>query len=187
MDPTREFLYHGSVQKNLLELQPSNGKLFASPDFRVATIFLAGAQRAFCMPINGRMFAFIGDDREALLTRDCGGSIYVLTREAFHPVPGGNPSVEWFTTEKITPIMSFVYESSIAAMVAHGVQLHFVSLTMLNQIEAADRAGDLKNLDILVPVLAKGSENAIFRTLLLKHGPTLNPKPDSSSHMPPQL
>ncbi len=179
--------YHGSVQKNLLELPPREGKLFASPDFRVAAVFLAGAQKACCLPINGRIFAFIGDDREDLLTRDCGGSIYVLTREKFRPVPGGNPSLEWFTTEKISPMMSFAYESSIAAMIAHGVQLYFVSAPTVDEIQAADKAGSLIGSDFLISVLARPSENKILRTLLLKHGSRLKVKVETPSHVAPQI
>lgn len=179
--------YHGSVQKNLSELRPRDGKIFASPDPRVASIFLAGAQRAFCRPIGSRMFAFIADDREAVLSRDCGGAVYGLSGTQFRPVPGGNPSVEWFATEKIKPIMSFTYESSIAAIIAHGVQLYFVSLATLDQIEDVDKTGALLGSSILTSVLARESENKILRTLLLKHGSLPNTWARTPSHVTPQI
>lgn len=180
-------LYHGSVQKGLSELHPRDGKLFASPDFRVAAIFLAGAQRASCWPINGRIYAFIGDNREELLSRDCGGSVYVVPKSQFRPYPGGNPSLEWVAKDTVTPIMSFAYESSFAAIIAHGVQLYFVGLSRLDQIEAAGKKGSLLGAHMLVSILAEGSENDRLRTWLSKRGPTPSINAETSLNKSPQM
>jgi hypothetical protein len=179
--------YHGSVQKNLSELRPRNGRLFASPDFRVASVFLAGAQKACCLPVNGSIFAFIEDDREDVLTRDRGGSIYVVKSERFRPVPGGNPAVEWFTTEILSPMISFTYESSIAAIIAFGVQLYFVTIGTVDQIHAASQTGTLIGSDLLKSLLSGPSENKILRALLLKHGATRKIRAEPPSYVCPQI
>ena len=130
-------LYHGSSNKQIERFEPraertrdaSEGpKVFATPDKRMASIFIVGTDDSWANSgtYNDVPFLVIGD-RERFQKLDQGGVIYHLPSDSFETEPDkGLGKLEWTSGEPVTPSHKEQQHSAIDAMLEHGVQVYFV-------------------------------------------------------------
>ncbi|MFZ1009224.1 MAG: NUDIX domain-containing protein [Candidatus Sulfotelmatobacter sp.] len=137
-----KLLFHGSPRKDLLTLRPSGHRaLHASDDIRLAVAFLARPEHCYCVRSNGAVQVWVGESKEAFRRRDRGGSIYLVESHAFSPLRsdhGAEVFWEYTTHDTVSPVLRIDYASALAAFVAHGVQVQFVTVKSFRRFDATN-------------------------------------------------
>lgn len=151
--PTLEkppLLYHGSAHKELEELKPQGKSertdegelLYATPDFAIASIFLADGAHYGCGKFGKIPYAWIIANRDEFISHDKGGHIYVLSSDSFEINQGRGLGNEEYTSEEpVAPIKTVEYSSAIDAMIENGVQVYFIDQETYDKIQASQDHG----------------------------------------------
>ncbi len=152
------FLYHGSPHGGVEELNPSRKKqrdinegpkIFATPNLWLATLYMANESGKDCGTFNGTPYTLIIGSREEFIAKDKGGHIYVLPSDKFTSNPDkGLGRLEWTSDEKVKPIKTIEFKSTLDAIIENGVQVYFVDAETRAKIKNASDHGlaILKNL-----------------------------------------
>ena len=147
-----EFLYHGSPEENIDELEPRISKgtgekfgsfVYASPDLTTASFFLADIEQEWSAGRFGNIpYTLIPVPREEFIKMDKGGYIYVLPSEDFESDPErGLREYEWASKKAVKPLRKIKYSSALDAMIENGVQVYFVDQNTYKQIKESKDHG----------------------------------------------
>lgn len=145
-------LYHGSSNRSIEKFVPRSDKVrdasegprvFATPDKRMASIFIAGTDDSWT---HSGAFNYVPyiiiSDRERFERLDQGGAIYHLPSTTFENDPEkGLGGLEWTSREPVDPVEKEEHPSALDAMIGHGVQVYFVDTETFKAVNAADDHG----------------------------------------------
>ena len=146
-------MYHGSAHKNIEELEPKNQSvrdleegevIFATPDLALATIFMINSRfQTGSGKFNDVAYCYIVSSREEFIEKDKGGHIYVLPSDSFENDPHkGLGFDEWTSKQKVKPVKTIEYDSTLNAMIENGVQVYFVDESTHTRIEQSEDHGN---------------------------------------------
>lgn len=153
-----DILYHGSDNKNLFIIKPHNlsvrnsdegSVIFATPNQAYAYAFSIRPRGRYRQDIsrwtiNGvkTPWHITIDDETAFRNTDMGGAVYSVTTEQFildETFNHGTP--EWTTRTAVVPLNKVIFDSSLAAMIEQGLQVHFVTADVFDRIKKAEDHG----------------------------------------------
>lgn len=150
---TPKTLYHASPRKDLQRIEPRQGSrrgggpdeghvVFATPDKRLATIFLLKSDDTWTASgfvDDGAPYMLIAKDRDEFIKEDSGGAIYEFPGEGFTTDPDRGLGVrEWMSKHHIEPQAKEEHHSALEAMLVSGVRVYFVDKDTLKQFHAAN-------------------------------------------------
>lgn len=148
-----EVLYHASTHKDITLFEPRDesvrapgeGKLvFATPDQRVATMFLVPSEvgPSEIGMYGNRAISIINSTVEKFKAKDEGGAVYVLPSATFTTNPKlGMGKIEWTSKVAVKPLSKKLYTSALQAMQESGVEIYFVDDVTFRAIQASEDQG----------------------------------------------
>ena len=151
------FLYHGSVAGNIQSFIPRGAKnrpaeppaVYATPYLEIAIQSMANAYASNGGILDGRRFVCIPMTRKEFEQKDTGGSVYALPSETFtinNSGGGFGGSMEWVSTETVTPSSQQHYPSLLQALLQQGVEVYFVDPGIVDTITAAQMSANPEDL-----------------------------------------
>lgn len=143
-----KFLYHGSTKQNLTEIVPrvskSKGedgteKVFATPDRRIATVYMAsdyiGEQPWSSGRYEAALCIFVPMTREEFKQKDLGGAIYKLPSENFSINDGRGMGNDEYAAKTTIPVDSAEYVPSILTeWEKNGIRAYFTTKEQLPDV-----------------------------------------------------
>jgi hypothetical protein len=140
-----EKLYHASHDTNIVEFEPRNESpryigevdlVFATPHPGIAAMFLAPKDIPIEISVYGDKYvAFINSNEQEYALKDKGGAIYTLPVDTFETdQKNGMGEAEWVSKVPVKPITTIIFKSSLEAMHSYGVEKHFVSDAVFEEI-----------------------------------------------------
>ena len=143
MEKKPENFYHGSANKDIIELEPKQKSyrkkeegelLFASPDIAGATLFLVRMfDNESRKGYEDGIYYFVISDKDKFRELDKGGTVYVLPDSNFTN-DREQWSREWATKQKVKPLNKIHFDSALKAMVENGVKVYFTNKEMFEKI-----------------------------------------------------
>jgi hypothetical protein len=130
-------LYHSSPIPDIEDVEPKQRKtrdpnegpkIFATPDKRLATIFMTPTDGSWVASgLHNNIPYIVISDKDKYLQLDRGGVIYYLPVETFEvDIEKGLREYEWTSSVPVKPLAKENYSSTFKAMIAAGVQVYFV-------------------------------------------------------------
>jgi hypothetical protein len=142
-------LYHGSAHKQIEILEPRNRnirdqaegpRVFASPDKRVAAMFMADHRHSGFF--DDVPYVVIEADRDEFIKNDPGGTIYNFSSDNFQTDPDkGLGEYEWVSKVPVKPQGKTDYPSVVDALLELGVQVYFADTDTINKIDTDPNHG----------------------------------------------
>lgn len=147
-----KFLYHSSPNRSIQTFEPmvSTGsgekygaKVYATPNKALSSIFLCNIRKPWSAGVYGNnvMVAKIPYTREEFMTRDTGGTMYILPSDTFELNEDELDGAEWASSEPVTPTEKEEYDSALEAMIENGVQVYFVDDETMQRIYETENGG----------------------------------------------
>lgn len=145
-------LYHASSNKNIDVFEPRKEKvrdpkegprIFATPDKRLATIFLVPTDDRWATSgLFGTTPYLVVSDEKRFREMDMGGAIYSLPSDSFVSDPDkGLRELEWTSASSVRPIGKEEYDSALEVMLRSGVQVYFVDRQTFELIQKSEDHG----------------------------------------------
>lgn len=130
-----EALYHASPKRDLDQIEPRDrsyrdehegSRVFASPDRDFVTTFMMSNLVSFESGYSNEIPWFAAKEDE-FRKKDIGGAVYHVPVDTFETDPTkGLGHKEWTSKVAVTPTQKQIYESSLEAMIDHGVQVYLL-------------------------------------------------------------
>jgi hypothetical protein len=143
-----KFLYHASPKCSLKKIEPRNETapegfdngpvVFATDDFAFATQFLVPHDDSWANggAIGGIPF-FVISNRNKFITKDNGGSIYLVSSKKFTKFN----KKEYVSEESVETESEVCFSSGLDAMIINGVQVYFVNKGLYKKIQSSPDHG----------------------------------------------
>lgn len=159
-------LFHASPRRDLEELRPAKKsfrdrkegpRVFASPDREFVTSFMMSHVHPFESGYSNGIPWYAAEE-DQFRKADIGGAVYHVPVETFTTDPNkGLGTKEWVSSETVTPIKKDIYESSLEAMIDHGVQVFLIDHLTMKALQASVVKADV--LEVLQSVNQQRGKN----------------------------
>ncbi len=147
-----DFLYHASPNRDLVELTPQRksvrdafeGKrIFASPDKNFVTTFMMSHIKPFESGFSNGVPWFAAIE-EQFRKEDVGGAVYHVPADTFvTDEKKGLGNKEWTSAVPVVPTQKDIYESSLEAMIDHGVQVFLMDEMTFKALQESPIKADI--------------------------------------------
>lgn len=151
------YLYHASPNRDIDIFEPraesvrnreEGPRVFAAESPAEVSVFLVDSNDSWSQKSSWRdeegnkIIVAIYGDKKRFLKNDKGGSIYTLPSNSFAiDEEFSGSSKEWTSKEPVKHLEKTDYESGLEAMLDAGVQVYFVSIEVLKDIQEAEDHG----------------------------------------------